>query len=482
MWLRNCDHSFAAGSRRTAAGGRIGRGEMTWKTPSRAALERLLSLEAEAFRSRRPRSGELFAESRAAWRGGVPFHWMSDWATPWPIFAVGGKDARITDVDGLHYDDFCLADTPAMFGHGLPGFSAAIARRLAHGAGFMTPTPDAPVVGRLLVERFGLDQWQMATTATEANRAAIRWSRAVTGRPKVLVFDGGYHGAVDDTFLSLDGGEPAPKAGLIGQVQDLRDVACVVPFNDLVALEARLACGDVACVLAEPVMTNCGMILPDPGFHRELRRLTRAAGSLLVLDETHTLSSGPGGYVREHGLDPDIWTCGKAIAGGLPAAVWGVTDAVAKAMDGARARVGQGYSGIGTTLSGNALALAAIRHMLEEVMTASAYDAMLAGADRLVAGLGRVIAQHGAPWSVVRAGARVELVFADPPARNAAAMRPALDPLLLDAYHLWLLNRGVLIAPFHNMMLVSPVTRDEQIDRLVALTGEFSAALETLCS
>jgi glutamate-1-semialdehyde 2,1-aminomutase len=395
------------------------------------------------------------------------------------LFAAEGVGAEVVDVDGATYADFCLGDTPSMFGHGLMELASALQDQARRGTGFMLPTTQAVLVGRMLAERFGLPLWQAATTATDANRAALRWARAVTGRQKILVFDGCYHGAVDDTFVSLATGRPAMKAGLVGHVEDVTGRTLVIPFNDLPALETALASRDVAAVLAEPVMTNCGMILPDPGFHTALRQLTRAAGTLLIIDETHTLSTGPGGYTRAQGLEPDIFTLGKAIAGGLPAAVWGVTADLATRMDEAQARIGPGYSGIGTTLSGNALAMAAMRAMLADVMTDKAYSAMLAGAETLVAGLSAVIARRNLAWSVVHVGARVELVFADPAPRNAAEMRRALDAGLLEALHLWLINRGVLIAPFHNMMLVSPLTTESQIAKLVNAVDQFAARLES---
>jgi glutamate-1-semialdehyde 2,1-aminomutase len=437
----------------------------------------LAATETARFLAQHPASRALAEDARSVWRGGVPLHWMADWASPAPIFAARGLGARLIDADGRTYDDFCLGDTPAMFGHGDERLAQAVGAQMRRGAGFMLPTPDVVAVGRLLAERFGLPVWQAATTATDANRAALRWARAITGRQKILVFDGCYHGAVDDTFVSLASGRPAMKAGLVGQVQDVAAYAKVVPFNDVVALERALAPGDVAAVLAEPIMTNCGMILPEPGFHAALRDLTRRTGTLLVIDETHTLSAGPGGATQAMGLEPDIFTLGKAIAGGVPAAVWGVTHDIAQRMDEAQARLGSGYSGIGTTLSGNALAMAAMRVMLEEVMTPEAYDRMLAGAQRLVSGLSDVIAGRGMAWSAVQAGARVELVFAAPAPRDAAAMRKALDPELLAVLHLWLINRRVLIAPFHNMMLVSPVTEDSQIDRLVEAVDGFAAAV-----
>ncbi|PTS87529.1 MULTISPECIES: aspartate aminotransferase family protein [unclassified Caulobacter] len=452
-------------------------------SPERAdapTLNDLLGAEADRFRAEHPRSVAMAAQAASVWRGGAPLHWMNDWASPTPIFAAQGVGAQITDVDGRLYDDFCLGDTPSMFGHGDASVAAAVADQIRRGAGFMLPTATSVMVGRLLAERFGLPLWQVATTASDANRAVIRWARAVTGRPVILVFDGCYHGMVEDAFVVLKDGAGVMKPGLVGQVHDLTATTRVVPFNDLAALEAALAPGDVAAVLAEPVMTNCGMILPDEGFHDALRSLTRAAGTLLILDETHTLSSGPGGYTRLHDLQPDLFVVGKAIAGGVPAAVWGVTAELSAQMDAAQAQIGPGQSGIGTTLSGNALAMAAMRAMLTEVMTDAAYDRMLAGAERLVAGLRGVISARGLPWSVAHVGARVELVFVNPPPKNAAQMRKALDHELLAALHLWLINRGVLIAPFHNMMLVSPVTEDASIDRLVAAVDGFAGALEGL--
>lgn len=437
----------------------------------------LLAAERARFIAEHPRSVAMARAAAAVWRGGAPMHWMNDWASPSPIFAAQGVGAQVTDVDGRLYDDFCLGDTPAMFGHGDASVAAAVADQAKRGAGFMLPTASAVIVGKLLAERFGLPLWQAATTASDANRAAIRWARAVTQQPVILVFDGCYHGMVEDAFVVLRDRQAAMKPGLLGQVHDLTATTRVVPFNDLDALEAALAPGDVAAVLAEPVMTNCGMILPEPGFHDALRRLTREAGTLLVIDETHTISTGPGGYTKAHGLEPDVFVLGKAVAGGVPAAVWGVTAELSARMDEALLRIGPGQSGIGTTLSGNALAMAAMRAMLSEVMTEAAYAKMLAGAQRLVAGLEGVIAARGLLWSVVHVGARVELVFASNPPKNAQAMRKVLDHGHVEALHLWLINRGVLIAPFHNMMLVSPVTDDAAIDRLVAAVDGFAAAM-----
>ncbi len=406
-------------------------------------------------------------------------HWMRDWATPFPIYVKNAKGAVLTDVDGHDYDDFCLGDTPSMFGHARSELTAAIADQAAKGVGFMLPTETANAVGTLLVQRFGLPQWQVATTASDANRAAIRWARAVTGRANILVFDGCYHGMVDDCFVGLYDGKPANKKGLIGQIRDQTETTTVIPFNDVPALEAALRTGKIAAVLAEPVMTNCGMILPQPGFHKALRERTAQYGTLLILDETHTLSSGPSGYSGEHGLKPDMLVIGKAIAGGVPAAVWGVTSDLATRVNVAEAVAGPGSSGIGTTLSGNALAMRAMHVMLTEVMTDDTYASMLHGAEQLVAALRDVIDRHALPWSVVHVGARAELIFAPQPPHDAAAMRAMLDPKRLEAFHLFLINQGVLIAPFHNMMLISPQTSGDAIDRLAAATERFAIAFRT---
>jgi glutamate-1-semialdehyde 2,1-aminomutase len=437
-----------------------------------------LSSQRAIFTATHPKSQAL-ATQASAWRGGVPMHWMRDWATPFPLYVKSAKGAKLTVVDGYEYDDFCLGDTPSMFGHARLELAAAIAKQAGEGVGFMLPTPLANEVGELLRQRFGMAQWQMATTASDANRAVIRWARAISKRDKILVFDGCYHGMVDDCFVALYDGLAANKKGLIGQVIDQAQTTKVIPFNDLPALVQALSEGDVAAVLAEPVMTNCGMIMPMAGFNEALRELCTHHGSILILDETHTLSSGPSGYTGAHDLKPDMFVVGKAIAGGIPAAVWGVTAEIAARMDAAQAEIGPGQSGIGTTLSGNALVMAAIKTMLIEVMTEEAYDHMLKGAAYLVAGLRDVIKRQDLPWCVVHVGARAELIFAPQAPKNAEDMRKHLNYDLLEVFHLYLINKGVLIAPFHNMMLISPQTGFDAIDRLVSAVASFSQELNS---
>jgi glutamate-1-semialdehyde 2,1-aminomutase len=424
-----------------------------------------------------PRSLALAGHGIAGWYQGVPMHWMRDWSMPYPFVVHSARGALLTDVDGNEYADFCLGDTGSMFGHSPPPVAEAVARQATRGLTYMLPTEDTIAVGRLLAERFGLPHWQVATTATDANRFALRVARAVTGRPRILVFNGCYHGTVDETFVRLVDGRAVNRPGLLGQVADLTQLARVVEFNDLPALEAALAHGDVACVIAEPVMTNSCMVLPAPGFHAGLRRLTRAAGTMLLIDETHTISTGPGGYTRAHGLEPDLFVLGKPVAGGVPASVWGFTDEAARRLDAVRAQTPPGHSGMGTTLSANALSLAAMRATLEHVMTGEAYAHMEALAARLEAGLGGVVRQYELPWHVVRVGARVEFICAPGPLRNGTEAEAAHAPALEQAIHLALLNRGCLIAPFHNMMLVSPATTGAQVEALVDAFEGVTASL-----
>ena len=296
-------------------------------------IAEVFEAERASYVSLHPRSLALAGHGIAGFYQGVPMHWMRDWSMPYPFLVESAHGAVLRDVDGNEYADFCLGDTGAMFGHSPPPVVEAIERQAGRGLTYMLPTEDAIAVGRLLEERFGLPHWQVATTATDANRFALRVARAVTGRPKILVFNGCYHGTVDETFVRLVDGRAVNRPGLLGQVTDLTQLARVVEFNDLAALRAALAHGDVACVIAEPVMTNSCMVLPEPGFHAELRRLTRAAGTLLLIDETHTISTGPGGYTGAHGLEPDLFVVGKPVAGGVPASVWGFTDEVAQRLE-----------------------------------------------------------------------------------------------------------------------------------------------------
>ncbi|MGE0279425.1 MAG: aspartate aminotransferase family protein [Rhizobiaceae bacterium] len=440
-------------------------------------IQKLRADEAHTYAAARPKSHAAFGKGIAGFVGGVPMHWMSDWPMPFPIIIDQARGATITDIDGITLDDFCLGDTGSMFGHSPPAVAKAIARQAKRGLTYMLPSEDALELGRLLTEKFGLAAWQIATTATDANRFALRTARSVTGRDKILVFNGCYHGAVDETMVRLRNGRPVNRPGLAGEFRDLTQRTRVVEFNDLDALQAALADRDVACVITEPVLTNSCMVLPEPSFHQGLRELTRQHGTLLLIDETHTISTGPGGYTRAHGLEPDLFVLGKPVAGGVPASVWGMSAKIAERWIAYCRSKESGFSGMGTTLSANPLQFAAMRATLTEIMTASNYAHMTRGAERLEAGLARSIQRTKLEWHVARVGARVEFICAAGPLRNGSEAEAAHRPELEAAIHLALLNCGSLIAPFHNMMLVSPATTNRQIDRLIANFAEIAERL-----
>ncbi len=442
----------------------------------RAAIEAMRTRETSRFVEANPKS-KVQSETSEGWFQGVPFHWMLDWPSPFPIVAASAKDAKLTSIDGQVFDDFCLGDTASMFGHSPPALAAALAEQAGQGLSYMLPTTKGAELGVMLTAMFGLRHWQATTTASEANRAVIRWSRGITKRDKILIFNGCYHGAVDDVFVDLRKGTAVNRPSLIGQVQDLLPTTVAIEFNDVEALENALHSGDIACVLAEPVMTNIGMVRDAPGYLDTLRRLCSETGTLLVFDETHTISSGYGGHSNTHGPMPDIMVVGKSIGGGVPCAIYGFTAEVSEKMEALNRSRPPGHSGIGTTLSANALAITAMHAMLGQVITRDAYAHMLAMAELLVSGLNAIIAEHELEWHVSHVGARVEFVCSAEAPRNGSEARAAMNHELEAAILLYLTNRGVLLAPFHNMMLLSPVTRAEQVDRLLQEMGNCVAEL-----
>ncbi|MDX6396762.1 MAG: glutamate-semialdehyde -aminomutase [Gaiellaceae bacterium] len=444
----------------------------------RQRLAALNARESEAFAAARPRSRALAERARASLLGGVPMTWMMRWAGPFPVFLAEAHGARVVDVDGHEYVDLCLGDTGAMAGHAPAPVVQAVAERAARGMTAMLPTEDSLRAGEELARRFGLPLWQFTLSATDANRFAIRMARELTGRPKILVFNGCYHGTVDETFATLRAdGSVGVRPGNVGPPVDPALTTKVVEFNHLDALGAALAAGDVACVLAEPALTNIGIVLPEPGFHEALRKLTRETGTLLIIDETHTFSAGPGGYTAAHGLEPDLLTIGKAIGGGVPVGAFGVSEELAGRALASEEADYEDVGGVGGTLAGNALSLAAVRATLEQVLTEAAFGRMTELGERLAAGIDGAIAAAGLPWHVTRLGCRAEYRFTPHPPRNGGSSAAAGDEELERFLHLYALNRGVLMTPFHNMALVCPATTEADVDRH---TEVFAAALGEL--
>jgi glutamate-1-semialdehyde 2,1-aminomutase len=453
-----------------------------WKL-DRDGLAGLLEQEERRFTDEHPESRRLFERGESALLGGVPMPWMTEWASPFPVFAASAKGARFTDVDGNEYVDLCLGDTGAMTGHSPAATVSAVAERAASGITLMLPTEDAGWVAAELARRFGLSRWQFALTATDANRFALRLARAITNRPKVLVYAWCYHGTVDESFAIDVEGETRSRPDNIGPPVDPGLTTRAVEWNDLGALERALAAGDVACVLAEPAMTNAGIVLPHPGYHDALRELTREHGTLLIIDETHTFCAGPGGYTAAEGLDPDLLTIGKAIAGGIPAAAYGMTQEVSERITSYLGSLeASDVGGIGGTLAGNALSLAAARATLEQVLTDEAFTHMTQMAEHFEAGVNEVIASHGVSWNSVRLGCRVEYHFQATPPRNGSEAVAADDHMLGHYMHLHALNRGILLTPFHNMALMCPATTEADVDRHTQAFGEAVSALASLPS
>jgi len=439
----------------------------------RARLRPLLEAEEARFRATHPGSLALHERARRSLLGGVPMNWMVRWAGRVPVFVRDASGAHFVDVDGNDYVDLCLGDTGAMAGHGPQATLSAIVDQLPRGLTTMLPTEDAVFVGEEMARRFGLPYWQFTLTATDANRFAIRLARHITGRPKILVYDWCYHGTVDESFITLRAdGSAGPRPGSIGPPVDPNLTTRVVDWNDLEALDHALGHGDVACVLAEPVMTNIGIVHPEPGYHAALRDLTRRHGTLLIIDETHTICAGPGGYTRAENLDPDLLVIGKTIAGGIPVGAYGFSEEVAARITATTTIDDADVGGVGGTLAGNALSLAATRATLDHVLTDEAFARMIPLGERWEAGVAGVIAESGAPWHVSRLGCRAEYAFRGTPPRTGGEAAAAEDHELSRYLHLHALNRGVLLTPFHNMALMSPATTAADVDRHTEMFGQ----------
>lgn len=449
----------------------------TITTIDRARLKQLINSENERFTAEHPKSQELFERAKNHFVSGVPMNWMVKWAGTFPVFVKEAKGAHFTDVDGKEYLDLCLGDTGAMTGHSPDASMEALIAQAKRGLTYMLPTEDHVWVAEELSRRFGLPYWQMAMTATDANRFSIRLARKLTGRSKILVFNWCYHGTVDEAFCTLNDGVEGPRRGNLGPPVDPATTTRVVEFNDLPALERALAHGDVACVLAEPAMTNIGIILPDPGYHQALRDLTRKYGALLIIDETHTICTGPGGYTKAHGLQPDILTIGKPIASGVPAAVYGFSEEVAEKVRLLTNTEEADTGGIGGTLAGNALSVAAMRATLEKVLTDSAFKHTIPLAERFAQGVEGVIKQHKLPWIVKQLGCRAEYWFHPTPPKNGGEAAFAADGELDRFMHLFALNRGILLTPFHNMALFSPAHTAKDVDLHTKVFAESVEAL-----
>jgi glutamate-1-semialdehyde 2,1-aminomutase len=426
----------------------------------RAHLARLLDRERREFSSGHPRSRANFSEATHLF-GRVPMTWMNKRAGAFPLYLDWARGAHLRDVDGKDYVDFCLGDTGSMAGHSPPPVVAAVNRRMAElgGVNAMLPTADAEWVGAELERRFGLPAWSFSLTATDANRWVLRMARAVTGRARILVNSYCYHGTVDESLIVVGAdGQAESREGNVGAPCDVTLTSRVAEFNDLDGLERELAFGDVAAVLMEPALTNIGIVAPEPGYHDGVRRLTRRYGSLLIIDETHTFSAGPGGATAAWDLEPDIVTIGKAIGGGIPAGAFGLSRQLSDQLQDRPDLDLVDMGGVGGTLAGNALSVAAMKATLDEVLTDDAFVHMATLAAQFAAGVKAAIERYRLPWHVSQLGARTEYRFSERAPRNGSESHAAGDDDLDDFMHIYMANRGILMTPFHNMALMSPAT------------------------
>jgi glutamate-1-semialdehyde 2,1-aminomutase len=446
-------------------------------TINREKLKKLHEREANRFVAEHPRSAGLYQRAEKSLLGGVPMNWMKKWAGPFPVFVAKAQGAHFTCADGKDYVDLCLGDTGAMTGHS-PGIVAeAVARRAKEGITLMLPTEDAIFVGEDLKRRFGLPYWQFTLTATDANRFSIRIAREITQRSKILVYHYCYHGTVDETFATVQDGMVGPRRGNIGPPVDPVETTRMVEFNDLNALEDALKHNDVACILAEPAMTNVGIILPDADYWKNAQQLAKRYGALFIADETHSICAGPGGCTAAWKLEPDMLVFGKAIGSGIPGATYGCSEEVAQRISARIHLEDCDVGGIGGTLAGNALSLAAMRATLEHILTAKNFQKMEALAVRFNDGVASEIQKHCLPWNVQRLGCRAEYTFCQRAPRNGGESAAAADFELERFLHLYALNRGVLLTPFHNMALMCPDTTTADIDQHTRVFAEAAAEL-----
>ena len=445
---------------------------------NRTLLSQRHQSERDLFERLHPRSAELAVGAKENLVSGVPMPWMTRLPGSFPLFLDEARGGHFTDVDGLEYVDFCLGDTGAMTGHALPQVAEAIHHRALNGITTMLPNEDAQWVAAELQRRFGLPKWQFAMTATDANRFVLRFARELTGRPKIAVMDWCYHGTVDETLVIRGkNGETLSRPGSAGRGFDPAITTRVVPFNDVAELERVLAIGDVACLLMEPALTNIGIVLPEPGYLDAVRTLTRKYGVLLIIDETHTICAGPGGCTKAWNLEPDMFVIGKPIGGGMPAAVYGMTKEVATRLEVLMTSNEVDVSGVGGTLTGNALALAAVRATLSSTLLQSDFDQMIPLATRWTTGVRSAFDSFSLDWHVQQLGCRAEYWFGPPPTDGAGAAATG-DHDLESYLHLYALNRGVLLTPFHNMALMCPSHTSDDVD---LHTEIFSDSLQSIC-
>jgi glutamate-1-semialdehyde 2,1-aminomutase len=398
------------------------------------------------FQRTHTKSLATLKRARRSMPNGVPMSWMTELYAHPPMFVAAAEGIAFADIDGNHYKDFSLGITAAFCGHNAAPVVAAAARQLANGSVLQLPTEDSIWVAEELQRRYRQPKWQFTITASQANTELLLLSRLATGRERVLVFEGKYHGHVAPLLALRDQAVTVPEYRGI-RFDEIRNTL-VVPFNDLVAVEQALQAREVALVLSEPAMTNLGIIEPDAGFHAGLRALAGQYDAILAIDETQTQACSFGGLSRLWDLRADALVIGKSMAGGVPLAAYGMNERLAAEID--RPTHPDYLSGapidqpaLGGTMFANAVSMAACRASLAEVMTATAYERATSLAGKLADGLKAIIERNELEWSVCQLGTRVWRCYARQLPRNAAEVRNCDIPALRDLQRVYLVNRGI---------------------------------------
>jgi glutamate-1-semialdehyde 2,1-aminomutase len=410
-----------------------------WADRGRVAA--ITARETALFRERTPKSQALKHRALRVMPAGTPMSWMAGYYSHPQLYAARGKGSAFLDVDGNSYVDMNASDLSMTLGYGVPAITAALSRQYRQGAHFLLPTEDAVITAELLADLTDMPAWQFTLAASGANTEIMRIARHMTGRRKLVVFEGKYHGHIEETLVRLEGGRTVPEyQGLSGK---RGEDTLILPFNDADDLARILEARDVALVLTEPVLTNCSLVMPDPGYLAAIRALTRETGTLLCIDESHTFSFAYGGLKRQWQLDCDFLTLGKGFGSGLAFAGYGmsreVSEHVERHLDILHRRSGLGLGG---TLYGNALSMAAARAVLEQVLTERSFSRVSALGARMADGIDAICRDLGLPCRAFRLGPRSGLCLTPDLPRNYTEARLSMDLDMLDARRVFMANRG----------------------------------------
>lgn len=424
---------------------------------NREKLSAQLELERKSYLEKHGKSLQQKEKRREVLLYNAPMNWMQQWPLDFPVTVERGEKHKITDVDGNEYIDFCLGYSAAFPGHGIGEVGKALSGTMEGGMVYTMPSALDAEAGALLKERFGQDYWGFALSATDANRFIIKLCREITGRQKILVFNGCYHGTVEETFAMGEDGKTRTREGNIGIGVDTAKTTTAIEFNDLNALEAELRKEEYACLMMEPVMTNCGIIHPAAGYLETAKALCGKYGTVFIIDEAHTITGDFRGYARKHNLGPDVLILGKCIGGGFPAGAYGVSENIKKRIDAIIRVEYSDTSGIGGTMTGSVMAMAGIKAALTYALTEENYIKAGFNTEMIAEGIRRIIDDNGLCWSVVTLGARFDVWFMEKPGRNAAEAFECHDADLYEYIFTALINRGYIMSPYWNILgSVSP--------------------------